>query len=90
MTDKPGPQIGQIWGEVRVDPYYERLSGDGRSKKEIEIVEILPNGVRAKVKCDGLGRPYVNDRFTTMMFRTLKAGYALKRCSLRQGAIHDQ
>jgi hypothetical protein len=74
------PQVGQIWGEVRVDPYYASIEpdSDGRSKKEIEIIEVLPNGVRAKVKCDGFGKPYAKDRFTTMVLKTLNAGYALK------------
>ena len=67
---KPAPQIGQIYLYLCKDPYCE-----GPSKRRIEIVDVSPDYVRAKVLCDDFGKP--SNRTTTMMIKTLRAGYRL-------------
>jgi hypothetical protein len=66
--------------EVRLGQRFRDTYGDnsprhGKNLRTIEVVEILPNGVRARTLTDSLGNVPLKVRITTLMFRTLRAGY---------------
>lgn len=66
-------------GDVFRDKYYDnKPSRDGldHTKRTIRVVKLLPNGVIADVVTDTLGRAPRKPRQTTVMFKTLRAGYA--------------
>lgn len=53
---------------------YSRLPG-GRNLRVIEILELLPNGVRASVMTGVDGKPLLKPRNTVLQTKTLRSGY---------------
>lgn len=62
-------------GEVYRDKYGD--AGIYRNPRKIRIAEVLPNGVRAEVITNSDGSELKKPRFTSIMFKTLRAGYVL-------------
>ena len=60
-------------GEVFRDTY--DLGGGRKNLRTIRVIEVLPNGVRAEVVTDVGGKPPTKPRTTTLMLKTLRAGY---------------
>lgn len=47
----------------------------GNEKRTVRITEVLPNGVNAVIVTDVKGNRPTAARHTTLMFKTLRAGY---------------
>lgn len=48
----------------------------GNEKRTIRVTEVLPNGISAVTVTDAKGARPNAARHTTLMFKTLRAGYA--------------
>ena len=73
MSKKPTPEVGQVWRDTNGD---SRKTG-WRNKRTIRLTASFPNGFHADVLSDVDGEPPAQPRTTTLMTRTLLAGYVL-------------
>ena len=67
---KPMPQVGQIYRDIYDDKRTPNL-------RTIKVVQVLPNGVRARVLTNSAGETVDRPRATILMTKTLHAGYVL-------------
>lgn len=69
----PAVVVGQVYRDTYGDKRYA-----GGNKRTVRIVEVHPNGVTAEVLTNVEGKPPKGLRKrTTVMFKTLRAGYVL-------------
>lgn len=64
-----------VVGNVYRDKYGD--SATYRNPRKIRVVEVLLDGVRAEVIKNSDGSDLKKPRLTTVMFKTLRAGYVL-------------
>lgn len=73
-------------GDVFRDTYNDR-GIPGGNKRTIEVLEVLPNGIRAKVLTEVDGRPVTQSRTTVLQLKTLRAGYVAVPAAVMLPAI---
>lgn len=67
------PKVGQIYRDTCGDKFYA-----GGNRRTIEVVEALPNGIKAKVLTNVSGDAPKKLRMTTLQLKTLRACYELQ------------